>query len=375
MQIADLGEFGLIERISSRIAGYGPDVVVGIGDDVAVLKTAEGRLLLATCDIQIEGVHFLRDRITPYQLGRKAAAINFSDIAAKGGSPRHLLISLALPGHLSVEFVDELYRGLQDEAGRAGAAIVGGNLARSLSGVVVDIMLLGEVEPDHLLLRSGAQVGDRVLVTGSLGRSAAGLALLLQPEVQVSEEQAQDVLAAHLTPTPRLNEGHVIGQTRAATAMLDLSDGLASDVGHICEMSKVGVRIDGGRVPISEATIAVAAKIGQDSLRMALFGGEDYELLFTAPMDRAQQLALAVESETGTPVTDVGEIVPASEGRTLMLPDGTVAPLMSEGWDHFRRARTKSGPPTEVAGYMDETRLRGLKSSPRGGLRNRCRGF
>ena len=341
MQISDLGEFGLIERIRSQIASYGPDVVVGIGDDVAVLKPTEGRLLLVTCDIQVEGVHFRRDWITPYQLGRKAVAINVSDIAAKGGSPQHLLISLSLPGDTSVEFVDELYRGLQDEARRAGATIVGGNMARSLSGAIVDVTLLGEVEPDHLLLRSGARIGDRVLVTGSLGQSAAGLALLLHPEMRVAEKEAQDVLMAHLTPTPRLQEGRVIGGTRAATAMLDISDGLANDIGHICEMSKVGVHIDGGRLPISEATIAVAAQVGQDPLRMALFGGEDYELLFTAPIDRAQQLALAVERETGTTVTDVGEIVALSEGRTLVLPNGVVVPLVQEGWDHFKRAKTQ----------------------------------
>lgn len=336
MQISDLGEFGLIDRIRSRINSYGQDVQIGIGDDVAVLKPSAGHLLLATCDVQVEGVHFLRDRITPFQLGRKAAAINISDIAAKGGSPRHLLISLALPGDTPVEFVDELYRGLQDEASRAGAVIVGGNTARSLAGVTIDVTLLGEVDPDGLLLRSGARVGDRVLVTGTLGRSAAGLALLLHPEVRVREEPAQDVLTAHLTPTPRLREGRVISGMRAATAMLDVSDGLASDIGHICEASSVGVRIHSAWVPLSDSTIAVAEQTSQDPLRLALFGGEDYELLFTAPADQARQLALAVTTETGTPVTDIGEIVPASEGRTLVLPDGTVVPLLPQGWDHFK---------------------------------------
>lgn len=336
MQISDLGEFGLIERIRSRIPGYGPDVLVGIGDDVAVLKPAEGHDLLATCDIQIEGVHFLRDKITPYQLGRKAAAINLSDIAAKGGRPRYFLISLALPADLPVEFVDELYRGLLDAARQASAEIVGGNLSRSLGGIVVDVTLLGEVKPDHLLLRSGAQVGDRILVTGSLGRSAAGLALLLHPEVQIPATQAQEVLESHLTPTPRSEEGLVIGRTQAATAMIDLSDGLASDVGHLCDASQVGACIEGGRVPISEATRAVAAQVGQDPLRLALCGGEDYELLFTAPPDRASELAVTVQRETGIPVTDIGEIVPASEGRTLVLSDEVRVPLTPGGWDHFR---------------------------------------
>jgi len=336
VRVSDLGEFGLIDRIRSRILSYGPDVVVGIGDDVAVLKPAGEYYLLATCDIQVENVHFLREKITPYQLGRKAAAINLSDIAAKGGRPRHFLISLALPADTPVEFVDELYHGLQAEASRAGANIVGGNLARSLGGVVVDVTLLGEVKPDHLLLRSGAQAGDRILVTGSLGRSAAGLALILHPEVQVAAEQAQEVLQAHLTPTPRSREGLVIGRLQVVTAMIDVSDGLASDIGHICDASQVGARLDAERLPISEATRAVAAQVGQDPLHLALFGGEDYELLFTVPVDRVSALVLSVQTETGVPVTDIGEIVPAAEGRTLLLPGGKMVPLQPAGWDHFR---------------------------------------
>lgn len=335
MRIRELGEFGLIDRIARSLPPPGEGVIVGIGDDVAVLRSSE-RYLLVTCDIQVEGVHFLREKITPYQLGRKAVAINVSDIAAMGGLPRYLLVSLALPRETEVEFVDGLYEGMQEECSRWGAQIVGGNMAHSPGGVIVDLFLLGEVEPDRMLRRSGARVGDRVLVTGTLGDSAAGLALLLNPGATCPDVHREFVLRRHLTPTPRLWEGRAIGRSSLATAAIDVSDGLASDIGHICEMSNVGVRLWADAVPISDAARAVAEAVGADPLEWALFGGEDYELLFTAPADRAEDLARWVQEETGTPVSLIGEIVSADQGMGLVGTDGSTRPLRKGGWDHFR---------------------------------------
>lgn len=342
MRISDIGEFGLIDRISRMLPPGGPDVVVGVGDDVAVLRTSGERLLLATCDIQLEGAHFLRDRITPTQLGRKALAINLSDIAAMGGTPKYALISLGLPPETEVATVDELYAGLRAEAEGAGVAIVGGNMSRSPRGLVVDIFLLGEVAPEHLMLRSGARPGDAVLVTGTLGDAAAGLALLLDKALRPDEAHAASVKAAFLTPTPRLAEGQAIARTGLATAMIDLSDGLASDIGHICERSQVGVRVWAERLPISLAAREVAALAGRDPLEWALAGGEDYELCFTAPPEAVEALRAAVVEATGTPVTTVGEIVPASEGRVLIRADGRTVGLEAAGWDHFRRKKYTS---------------------------------
>lgn len=335
MRVRDIGEFGLIARIARALPAPGAGVVVGIGDDVAVLHTDGTHYLLATCDIQVEGVHFLRDKITPRQLGRKVVAINVSDIAAMGGLPRSLLVSLVLPKDTEVAFVDGLYEGMQEECTRWGAEIVGGNMAHSPDGIIVDVFLLGDVEPEHLLRRSGARVGDQVLVTGTLGDSAAGLALLLHPDARCTDEHRQWVLGRHLTPTPRLYEGRVIARSRMATAMIDVSDGLASDIGHICEMSAVGVRLRAGALPISGAARAVAEAVGADVQDWALFGGEDYELLFTAPPDRATELARQVSEETGTPVTVIGEITPPDEGMTLVRRDGSAVPLKKGGWDHF----------------------------------------
>lgn len=336
MRITEIGEFGLIDRVARNLPTPGEGVVVGIGDDAAVVRISEEMYLLTTCDIQVEGIHFLRDKIAPQQLGRKAVAINLSDIASMGGNPLYLTISLTLPKETTVEYVDGLYAGLRQECEACGVDIVGGNMAHSPAHIVVDTFLVGEVEAERLLLRSGARVGDRVLVTGSPGDSGAGLALLLNPGATCAEEHRRRVLEAHLTPKARLEEGRVIALSGLATAMIDVSDGVVSDIGHICEMSHVGARLWAASLPISEATRAVARATGKEALELALHGGEDYELLFTAPAERADELARLVQRETGTPVAVIGEIVPAAEGITLLHADGTRTPLRRGGWDHFR---------------------------------------
>lgn len=337
MRVRDIGEFGLIDRIAHHLPPPSERVVVGIGDDVAILRTEPSRYLMATCDIQVEGVHFLRERITPQQLGRKVVAINVSDIAAMGGEPRSLLVSLVLPKHEDVAFVDGLYEGMREECARWGVEVIGGNMAHSRDGVIVDIFLLGEVEPQCLLTRSGARVGDLVLVTGTVGDSGAGLELVLNPDLACAEEHRRALLERHLTPIPRLPEGRAIAGTGWATAMIDISDGLASDIGHICERSRVGVLLYADQIPVSEHARALAQAVETDVLRWALFGGEDYELLFTAPPEHASALAQRVAQQTATPVSVIGEITPAEAGIKLRQTDGTVTPLHKGGWDHFRQ--------------------------------------
>jgi thiamine-monophosphate kinase len=334
VDVSELGEFGLIARIARRLPPYGEDVRAAVGDDVAVLALDGNSYLLATCDVQVEGVHFRRKSITPYQLGRRAAAVNLSDIAAKGGTPEHFLVSLALPGTLEVGWVEELYEGLGDEAARYGADVVGGNLSRTNGPVVVDVFLLGKVKADEVLLRSGARAGDVVLVTGSLGGGVAGLALLEQGEADLSEEW-EEVLERYLTPIPRVREGRVIASSGKATSMIDVSDGLSSDVGHICDVSGVGVRLFAGRLPLSAGVRSVAAVTGRTGWSLALEGGEEYELCWTVPPGTEEQVTARVEEETGTAVTCVGEILPAEEGRWVVLPDGSEIPLVARGWDHF----------------------------------------
>jgi len=343
MQISDLGEFPLIDRIAQIAAVEREDVIIGIGDDVAVLEPGGDQpgdeWLLAKVDSQVEGVHYLKDAISPRQLGRKALAVNLSDIAAIGGQPLYALVSLALADETEVAWVDELYRGLREEGDRYGVAVVGGNMARSIGGAFVDVFVLGRVRREHVLLRSGARPGDRVLVTGRIGDSAAGLQLLLHPGLvpDLPADEREKLLARHFTPTPRLREAAAIARLGGATAGIDLSDGLSSDVGHICERSQVGVRLWAERLPISEATHKVAAAGARTFYALALEGGEDYELCFTAPPAQAETLATAVERETGTPVAVVGEILPLDHGRLLVLPDGREVELEAKGWQHWSK--------------------------------------
>lgn len=336
MQIEELGEFGLIDRIREILPEPGKDVIVGIGDDVAVLRGSSERVWLATCDVQMEGAHFLRSAVLPRDLGRKALAINQSDIAAAGGEPRFALVSLGLPGDLTVEFVDELYTGLRMQAETFGMEIVGGNISRSRLGLFIDIFLLGEAPRQDILLRSGAHPGDKILVTGTLGDAAARVALLLDPKLNTPEPYAEIARTRFSLPTPRIREGRLIAQSHLASSMLDISDGLASDLGHICEKSNVGARIVADRLPIYTENRILAQAAHGNEWYFGLYGGEDYELLFTAPADNADALAERITRETGTHVSIIGEILSKGAGRQLILDTGFV-PLDPQGWDHFRK--------------------------------------
>ena len=331
--VADLGEFGLIDRIKAMLPRGNDRVALGIGDDTAALKTSPGMLLLATCDIQVEGRHFRLEHISPHQLGRRSAAINLSDIAAMGGRPTYALVSLALPQATEVAWVDELYRGLGDELGAHGALVVGGNLSGSARDVVIDITLMGEVAEPMLVRRGGARTGDAVLVTGWLGESLLGR-LALERGLDSTTPAAARVIEAHLTPAPRVREGQAVAARKGATAMIDVSDGLAADLGHICSDSGVGARLVAGALPVSPEAREVAANLGVDAIEAALHGGEDYELLFTCPVDEAERTAADVVAATGTPVARIGEIV-RGEGIELVTSDGSRSSVEPRGWDHF----------------------------------------
>jgi len=336
MKISDLGEFGLIDRIRKMLPGEVPGVIEGIGDDVAVLRGNGDKVWLVTCDVQMEGSHFLRDSVNPRDLGHKALAINLSDIAATGGTPSFALISLGLPKDLPVAFIDELYAGLRAEAEASGTGIIGGNISGSRLGFFIDIFLLGEAPQQEVLLRSGAHPGDRVLVTGTLGDAAAGVAMCLDPNLATEDEYAWLVSQRFNLPTPRLREGRLIASSRKATAMLDISDGLAGDLGHICERSDVGVRVFADKLPVHVENRILSRKVHGNEWHLSIFGGEDYELLFTAPPEHADEVARRIMTETQTPVAIIGEILPAAEGCQLILPDGMMKPLEAKAWDHLK---------------------------------------
>ena len=336
--ISDLGEFGLIDLIQRLLPKPGGNVILGIGDDTAALRLQDGRLLLATCDVQVEGRHFRRDRISPYLLGRRTAAINLSDIAAMGGTPLYPLVSLGLPSELEVSWVEEFYRGLETELSTEGALVVGGNLT-SAEKIFVDLTLLGEVAEEEMLTRSGGGPGDRILVTGALGTSCAGL--LAFDEGLSSHADVAEATTAHLTPRARVKEGRSIAKTKLATSMIDISDGLAGDLHHLCLASGYSARIWADRLPIAPVTREVARRLRKDPLDLALHGGEDYELLFTAPASAVEEIREEVYKASGTQVALIGEMLEASgpgPAMWLALPEGRQESLQPRGWDHFKIA-------------------------------------
>lgn len=335
MTVGDVGEFELIRRISADLGGRTGGVVAGIGDDTAVLRVAPGNLLLATCDVQIEGVHFLRQLTTPANIGWKALSVNVSDIAAMAGLPRYALISLGLPAETPVAFVEGVYDGIRAAADAYQIDVVGGNVARSPDRVFVDVTVLGEAKPDRVRYRRGARVGDVIVVTGHLGESAAGLVLLQAPTTPVPEHVAERLRSAHLRPMARVTEALAAVATGHVHAMIDLSDGLAPDLGHICEESRCGAVIDVARLTISAELRVAAAALERDAVEFALRGGEDYELLMTLPPDAAADVARAVEEAGGVRVTAVGEIRPSREGLRLRKADGSVEPMPGPLFRHF----------------------------------------
>lgn len=342
MQISEIGEFALIDRIARLLPTVPASVVVGIGDDVAVLRTTEGKYLLATCDVQVENVHFLPEKITPYQLGSKIAAINLSDIAAMGGTPQWALVSLVLPETRPVSFVDDLYRGMQEQMTSSGAVIVGGNISRAHADVVVDLFLLGHVAPQDLLCRSDAREGDFILVTGTLGDSRAGIELLCNATLQLPPDVHDKAVLRHLMPQPRLREGQALGRCGRVHAMADVSDGLIGDLGHICRASNLGAELWLAEVPVGLACAQVAAAAGFDPLEWALTGGEDYELLFTAGPEAARSIEDLLLQETGTACRVIGRMTPAASGIQILTADGGKWGKADHlrGWDHFAVKQT-----------------------------------
>ena len=333
--VRDLGEFPLIDRISRGIAYRTGGVVAGIGDDTAVLRVSPGNLLLATCDVQVERVHFLAETTTPEMLGRKSLAVNLSDIAAMGGVPRYALVSLGLPPDTPVSFVDGLYAGLLAEAEEFGVDLVGGNISASPPQVFVDVTLLGEVEPGRVLYRRGAQVGDRLVVTGHPGDSAGGLALLLDPRIECPTPAAERLRSAHRLPTPRVAAGRAVSATGLAHAMIDLSDGLAGDLGHVAAASGVGAVLWADRIPLSPELRQLAAALRRDPLEFALHGGEDYELLVAVEPGAEVRVVEAIQSQAGVAAAVIGEVVPADRGLTVSYPDGAAKPLAPRAYQHF----------------------------------------
>jgi thiamine-monophosphate kinase len=335
MHIGELGEFALIARLHRHLLGQtSPQIIRGVGDDCAVLRPSAGMDLLLTTDTQEEGVHFRRHWASPEDIGWRCLAVNVSDIAAMGGSPLGAVVALSLPTTLDVAFVEALYDGMQAVATRYDCPVIGGNISKSASTLSVTITVLGEVPHGQSVCRSGAQVGDEIWVTGNLGGAKAGLEVLRHPEA-VAGLPIEGVLARYRRPHPRLREAQYLRQHARLHSLLDISDGLSSDLHHICEASGVGAQLEVACIPIAEEVQQVATALQADSLAFALHGGEDFELCLTAPPGMLATLQPVFQAQFHCPLVRVGTIQPGS-GVTLCLVDGTQIPLRAGGYDHFR---------------------------------------
>ena len=332
-------EFDFINSLRQRASITTPSLVTGIGDDAAVIRHTTGKDTVISADLLVEDVDFRRTTTPPYLLGHKALAVSLSDIAAMGARPLWSLVSIGVPDDIwQTDFVERLYDGLLDLAHRYGVQLIGGDTSRTTENIVIDSIVVGECAAGMSVKRSGAQPGDQIFVTGSLGAAAAGLRLIERgahlAEQNLGDEDSQKldhILLRQLRPEPRVGWGMVLGEERLATSMIDLSDGLSSDLNHLCEASGVGALIDSSLLPVDERVQELCGRRALDPLQLALHGGEDFELLFTVKPENAVRLPRKVD---GVEVKRIGTIQSASEG--VKISEGSrIWELKPGGWMHF----------------------------------------
>jgi thiamine-monophosphate kinase len=323
MDLASIGEFGLIAKIAELANCKAPDVLLGIGDDCALVRVADNITWAITTDAMVEGRHFRRDWLTPHQIGARAMTAALSDIAAMGASPRFAFASLAIPPGWEASDAIALARGLAEQAARFGACLLGGDTIAAHEHAFIDITLIGQCGRD-VWRRDGARPGDAVCVTGDLGGTAAAIAAC---NAGIAEPLTWQYYAS---PIPRVEAVPPLMAVGAITAALDISDGLIQDAGHLCERSGVGIVLRADKLPISGETQETAQALQADAVQWALSSGEEFELLFTAPADMVDALIAAANM----PLTVIGEVVEGS-GVDVVDASGRNVLVESVGWDHF----------------------------------------
>ena len=341
--VSEIGEHALISRITARLA-MPPWVLIGPGDDAAVIQPERGALDVLTTDAQVEGIHFDRRFVPPDAIGHRALAVNLSDLAAMGARPRAALLSFVLPDQLEVAVVDGIVDGLIGLAARHHVALVGGNITRSPGPLMIDVTAIGSVKPRRVLTRAGARPGDEVFVTGTIGGAAVGLQLLRSGADLSSPPRGPEGSAPHiegsallvekyLRPEPRVRAGLLLGRNRAATSCIDLSDGLADGLRQIAAASGVGIAVDDASIPLADGVREFHRAHGNEPTCAALAGGDDYELLFTArPLRRGRLRAVKSQAED-LPITRIGTV---TNDGLLVLRTPAGERELPTGFEHFR---------------------------------------
>ena len=339
MKFSDLGEFGFINRIARQYSTQNPSILKGIGDDAAVISFSEDSVILLTNDQMIEGFHFGLETIDGQRLGRKALAVNLSDIAAMGGTPLGYTLSLGIPSQrISVDFVDDFYKGITDFGKMMGVDLIGGDTSEGGERLFIAIALLGKAVKNRVIYRSGGKHGDDLYVTGSLGDSALGLIL---SERDIIKEGRESLLERHLSPMPRVSEGRTLAERGVPHAMIDVSDGLLADLNHIIAQSNIGAEVELSRLPLSSGFRTWAKKYVPDPVALALGGGEDYELLFSASKKKSKEVN-ELSREMGIPITRIGRLSREIKGILLKDEKGNLTEAKPFGYDHFKKQKSEA---------------------------------
>ncbi|HBN64722.1 MULTISPECIES: thiamine-phosphate kinase [Duncaniella] len=335
MEISELGEFGLIDRLTAGLKPVNSSTVKGVGDDCAILRNRETDILVTT-DLLLEGVHFDLTYVPLKHLGYKSAIVNFSDVYAMNGTPRQITVSLGISKRFTVEHIEELFAGIRLACEIYGVDLVGGDTTSSRQGLVISITCIGEAPADKVVSRSGAKDTDLICVSGDLGAAYMGLQLLEREKIASAGQKdfipkfegKEYLVERQLKPEARRDIIEELAKAGIVpTAMMDVSDGLSSELLHICKQSNVGCRVYEDRIPIDYQTAIMAEELGMNLVTAALNGGEDYELLFTVPLHYHEQI------EKLPDVKLIGHITKADLGCAMITRDGTEIPLRAQGWN------------------------------------------
>ena len=337
-EISDLGEFGLIDTLTKDFVNYSPTTIKGVGDDAAVIATSEEGVMLVSTDMLVEGIHFNLMYSPLMHLGYKSVVVNLSDIYAMNGTPKQVTVSIAISSRFPLEAVEELYKGIKKACDIYQVDLIGGDTTSSLSGLMISITALGTAKKDEVVYRSGAKEYDLLVVSGDLGGAYMGLQVLereravfkANPEIQPDLDGHDYLLERQLKPEARKDVIQILKELEVhPTAMIDISDGLASEIMHICKASEVGCTIYDERIPLDAKTSIAAIEFNVDPVTTALNGGEDYELLFTIKQEDYEKVA------SNPNFTVIGHITDKASGVNLVDKNGSHIALKAQGWNHF----------------------------------------
>jgi len=334
VNLREIREFGFIKRISRGCLIRPQNIIKAIGDDAAVFIPTPHKVMLATTDLLVERIHFFRNTTSGFNLGYKALSVNLSDIAAMGGIGREAFISIGVPEDCSVEFLEDLYNGMKRLATEFGLNLLGGDTTRSKTDLIINILVLGSAFEKEILYRNTAQPGDIICSTGFLGDSRAGLHLITN-NIKANSKEFKALRNAHLIPKPYLREGRFLARQGGVHAMIDVSDGLSSDIRHIAEESNVGIRLYSEKIPVSNNLEKFCARFDFDSVEYALAGGEDYTLLCTISPERVDHISANYLRRFRNPLYQIGEITDSGK-MELFLPNGQIRSFTPSGWDHLK---------------------------------------